>query len=135
MGRQNKSVLVVEDEKLLNWSLASSLSKWGFAVQSVVTGNDAVAQIEKSGFDIVLLDYRLPDVDGLAVARLIRERQPHAIIFLLTSFQLNELSPDAGLIDNYFNKPLDLQQLHKALMQIPGKIGAKRRSLRPSTPA
>ena len=127
------SVLVVEDEKLLNWSLASSLSKWGFAVQPVFTGNDAVAQIEKSGFDIFLLDYRLPDVDGLAVARLIRERQPHAIIFLLSSFELSEVSPDAGLIDVYFNKPLDLEQLHKALMEIPGKLGTKKLSMRSST--
>jgi DNA-binding response OmpR family regulator len=135
MRRDDINVLVVEDEKLLNWSLASSLSKWGFTVQPVFTGNDAVAQIEKSGFDIVLLDYRLPDVDGLAVARLIRERQPGAIIFLMTSFQLNELSPDAGLIDEYFNKPLDLQQLHKALTDLPGKLVAKKRSLQSIAPA
>jgi DNA-binding NtrC family response regulator len=102
------NVLVVEDEKLLNWSLSSSLSKWGFAVQPVFTGNEAVAQIEKSGFDIVLLDYRLPDLDGLSVARLVRKRQPQA----------------AGLIDNYFNKPLDLQQLRQALADVPIKTRA-----------
>ena len=123
MERDEINVLVVEDEKLLNWSLVSSLSKWGFAAHSVFSGNDAAGQIENSEFDIVLLDYRLPDVDGLALARLIRERQPHAAIFLMTSFQLNELSPDAGLIDHYFNKPLDLQQLHKEI----GKIGARHR--------
>jgi DNA-binding response OmpR family regulator len=76
MEREEMNVLVVEDEKLLNWSLASSLSKWGFEVQQVFTGNDALDQIEKSGFDIVLLDYRLPDLDGLAIAKLIRKRQP-----------------------------------------------------------
>jgi len=119
MAREERNVLVVEDEKLLNWSLASSLSKWGFEVQPVFTGNDALAQIEKSGFDIVLLDYRLPDLDGLAVARLVRKRQPDAVIFLLTAFQLNELPVDAGLIDSYFNKPLDLRQLRHALKNIP----------------
>lgn len=129
MERDDISVLVVEDEKLLNWSVASSLSKWGFAVQPVFTGNDAVAQIEKSGFDIVLLDYRLPDVDGLAVARLIRKRQPDMVIFLMTSFELTELSLDAGLIDAYFNKPLDLQQLHRALADIPRKRSTSRSAL------
>ncbi len=118
MGREERNVLLVEDEKLLNWSLASSLSKWGFGVQPVFTANDAFAQIKKGWFDIVLLDYRLPDLDGLAVARLVRERQPKAVIFLLTAFQLSELPVDAGLIDSYFNKPLDFQQLHKALMEI-----------------
>ena len=119
MGSRDMNALVVEDEKLLNWSLASSLSKWGFGVQPVFTGNEALAQIEKSGFDVVLLDYRLPDLDGLAIARTIRERQPDAVIFLLTAFQLNELPVDAGLIDSYFNKPLDLQQLHQALEELP----------------
>ena len=117
--REDLNVLVVEDEKLLNWSLASSLSKWGFDVRPVFTGKEALAQIENSGFDVVLLDYRLPDLDGLVVARTVREKQPDAVIFLLTAFQLNELPVDAGLIDSYFNKPLDLQQLHQALEEIP----------------
>jgi DNA-binding response OmpR family regulator len=119
MGREDINVLVVEDEKLLNWSLASSLSKWGFDVWPVFTGTEALAQIEKSGFDVVLLDYRLPDLDGLAIARMVREKQPDAVIFLLTAFQLNELPIEAGLIDSYFNKPLDLQRLHQALEEIP----------------
>jgi DNA-binding response OmpR family regulator len=113
------NVLVVEDDKLISWSLTSSLSKWGFGVQPVYTGGGALAQIENSGFDVILLDYRLPDLDGLEIARLIREKQPRAIIFLLTAFQLNELPVNVGLIDSYFNKPLDLQQLHLALKNIP----------------
>jgi DNA-binding response OmpR family regulator len=113
MGSRDMNALVVEDEKLLNWSLASSLAKWGFDVQHVFTGNDALAKIEKSGFDVVLLDYRLPDVDGLSIARQLRNRQPGTVIFLLTAFQLSELPVDAGLIDSYFNKPLDLQHLRR----------------------
>jgi CheY-like chemotaxis protein len=127
MRKTDMSVLVVEDEKLLNWSLASSLSKWGFEVQPVFSGNEAMAQIEKSGFDVILLDYQLPDLDGLAVARCAREKQPAAVIFLLTAFQLNELPIDVGLIDDYFNKPLDLQQLHQALQRVP-KLGTNLKS-------
>ena len=103
MRREEMNVLVVEDEKLFNWSLASSLSKWGFEVQPVFSGNEALAQIEKAGFDVVLLDYRLPDLDGLAIARTIRQKQPDAVIFLLTAFQLSELPVGTGLIDSYFN--------------------------------
>jgi CheY-like chemotaxis protein len=66
-----------------------------------------------------LLDYHLPDVDGLAIARRVRTVQPNAVIFLVTAFQLNELTVDSGLIDAYFNKPLDLQQLHQALKKVP----------------
>jgi len=112
------SILVVEDEKLLSWSLAKSLSKWGFDVHSVSTGWDAVESSAQSGYDIVLLDYQLPDLDGLEVARRIRQARPCAVIFLLTAFQLSELSVDAGLIDGYFNKPLDFQQLRQSLNSI-----------------
>lgn len=113
----------MEDEKLLNWSLAKSLAKWGFDVHPVFTGGEALALLEKSGFDVILLDYKLPDLDGLHVARCIRKSQPRAVIFLVTAFQLNELSVDAGLIDAYFNKPLDLQQLRQALTSIPHGSG------------
>jgi DNA-binding response OmpR family regulator len=119
MAKANMTVLVVEDEKLQSWSLAKSLSKWGFQVSPVYTGNEAVLQVEKSSFDIILLDYQLPDLDGLEVARRVRKIQPGAVIFLVTAFQLCELPVHTGLIDAYFNKPLDLQQLHQALKKTP----------------
>jgi DNA-binding response OmpR family regulator len=111
----DKSILLVEDEKLLNWSLEKSLSKWGFDVHPVFTATEAMVRLQKSEYDIVLLDYQLPDLDGLQVARCVRKIRPEAVIFLLTAFQLNEIPVDAGLIDAYFNKPLDFQQLHQAL--------------------
>jgi CheY-like chemotaxis protein len=115
----DKSILIVEDDKLLNWSLAKSLAKWGFAAHPVFTGSEAMAELDKSGFDVILLDYQLPDLDGLQVARFIRKSQPRAVIFLVTAFQLNELTVDSGLIDVYFNKPLDFEQLRQALVSIP----------------
>ncbi len=124
MARAEMSILIVEDEKLVNWSLAKSVTKWGFDVHPVFTGKEALALLETCGFDVILLDYQLPDLDGLQVARLIRRAQPQAVIFLVTAFQLNELSVDVGLIDAYFNKPLDLQQLHQALVSLPRGSGS-----------
>jgi DNA-binding response OmpR family regulator len=124
MTPREKRILLVEDEKLLNWSLEKSLSKWGFEVQPVFTAKDAMKQLEQSEFDLILLDYQLPDLDGLQVAHRVRKAHPEAIIFLVTAFQLNELDVASGLIDGYFNKPVDLQQLRQALT-------STRRNLRP----
>jgi DNA-binding response OmpR family regulator len=118
MATKPTRVLVVEDEKLVNWSLVTSLTKWGFSVRPVFTGCDAVKELQECGFDVVLLDYQLPDLDGLAVARQIRHIQPDAVIVLLTSLQLSELPSDRSPINYYFNKPLDLGQLHRDLKQI-----------------
>ena len=126
MAKADMTVLVVEDEKLQSWSLAKSLAKWGYEVIPVYTGMDAVSQVEKSGYDVILLDYQLPDLDGLEVARRVRQMQPGAVIFLVTAFQLSELPAHAGLIDVYFNKPLDLQQLHQALKKTPKYRGVAR---------
>jgi CheY-like chemotaxis protein len=119
-AEEDAMVLVVEDEKLQSWSLAESLTKWGFEVRSAFTGNDALALIERSAYDVILLDYQLPDLDGLQVARRVRQIRPGTLIFLVSAFQLNELPVHSGLIDAYFNKPLDLQQLHQALAKFAG---------------
>jgi DNA-binding response OmpR family regulator len=115
MAKADQTALVVEDEKLQSWSLAKSLAKWGYDVSPVFTGRDAVAKAEKADYNIILLDYQLPDLDGLEVARRVRRIRPNAVIFLVTAFELSELAVQTGLIDGYFNKPLDLQQLHQAL--------------------
>lgn len=113
-------ILVVEDDKLLNWSLVQSLSKSGFEVRPTSCGLDAVEEFRKTNFDIILLDYQLPDVNGLEVARQVRIVQPRVTVFLLTAFQRSELAVDEGLIDGYFNKPIDLNQLCRTLKKIPG---------------
>ena len=115
MVKSEPTALVVEDEKLQSWSLAKSLAKWGYNVSPVFTGRDAVEKAEAADYSVILLDYQLPDLDGLEVARRVRRMRPNAVIFLVTAFQLSELPMQSGLIDAYFNKPLDLQQLHQAL--------------------
>jgi len=117
MAQAKMSVLVVENEKLQNWSVSKSLTKWGFEVSSVSTGSGAVAELERSAFDVVLLDYQLPDLDGLEVARRARGMRPGARIIMVTAFQESELPAHAGLIDGYFNKPLDMQKLHRAILE------------------
>lgn len=112
------SVLVVEDEKLLNWSLAKSLTKWGYDVHPVFTGADAVAQLADPEINVFILDYQLPDFDGIEVARRVRAARPDSVIFLVTAFQLNELPLSSGIIDAYFNKPVDLQQIRQTLKKL-----------------
>jgi len=121
MLKADMTVMLVEDERLLSWSLARSLQKWGFDVHTVANGIDAVREFEKGSYDMILLDYQLPDLDGLAVARSVRRLRPEVVIFLMTAFQLNELAVDSGLIDGYFNKPFDLETLERAVAGVAKK--------------
>lgn len=112
------AVLVVEDEKLMSWTLVSSLVKWGYDARPAFNGHEAIEELGRSGFDIILLDYQLPDLNGLQLAQSVRKLQPTAAIVMITAFQPNELGLDRALVDGYFNKPLNLQDLHRTLKEI-----------------
>ena len=81
-----RSILIVEDDPLVRKTLASQLAKKGFEVSVAETGEDGVRMYGESATDIVLLDVRLPDIDGLEVLRRIRERSRRAVILVMTAF-------------------------------------------------
>ena len=81
-------VLIVDDEPLIRWSLAETLTERGYQVveaEDAVGTRSAVAQ-EGSTFDVVLLDYRLPDSDSLLLLASIRGLAPQAQVILMTAF-------------------------------------------------
>ena len=79
----NPTVLVVDDEQLIRWSLTERLSQEGYRLLEAGTAADALAR-HREGVDLVLLDYRLPDGDGLAVLKQMKEADPDTIVILLT---------------------------------------------------
>ena len=71
----NATILVVDDEQLIRWSLAERLRADGYHVIEAPTGQEALDRIA-DGVDLVLLDYKLPDIDGVTVLRQIKEQDP-----------------------------------------------------------
>ncbi len=105
-------VLVVDDEALVRWSLAERLRADGHEVTEAGTAAEAVTSVEH-GVDLVLLDYKLPDEDGLAVLRRVRDLDPDALVIMLTAHQGVEVVVEAmraGAFD-YATKPFDLDDV------------------------
>src|SRR4029453_7108399 len=108
----NPTILVVDDEQLIRWSLTERLSQEGYRLLEAGTAADAIAR-HREGVDLVLLDYRLPDGDGLAVLKQMKEADPDTLVILLTGHASvgNAVEAMKQGAYHYANKPFDLDEI------------------------
>jgi len=109
----NDRVLVVDDDAPVRRMLARTLEAEGHDVTTVADGGRALAEVERSTPDVVILDVAMPGMDGLAVCRRLREKGIAAPILLLTardSVADRVMGLDAGA-DDYLVKPFALPEL------------------------
>lgn len=106
------TILVVDDEQLIRWSLVERLRAEGHEVFEAGTGEEALERA-REGVDLVLLDYKLPDMDGVTVLRRIKELDPDALVILLTAYASVETAVEAmkeGAF-HFANKPFDVDDV------------------------
>ena len=108
----NATVLVVDDEALIRWSLTERLKSEGYNVLEADTGRAALERVGE-GVDLVLLDYRLPDTDGVSVLRKIKEMDQDILVILLTAYASVETAVEAMKLGAYHfaNKPFNLDEV------------------------
>jgi two-component system response regulator AtoC len=106
------TVLIVDDENLIRWSLKDRLSAAGLRVQEADCAQRA-RELLRDEPDLVLLDHRLPDGDGLGILSEIKTNRPDILVILMTAYSSVENAVDAmrhGAYD-YINKPFDLDEM------------------------
>jgi len=108
-----KSILIIEDDTLLRKTLTSHLAKRNFEVIAAETGEDGVRSFGEFCPDLVLLDVRLPGIDGLEVLRKIKERNRRAIILVMTAYDDMKTTVEAVKLGayEYLVKPLNTTEL------------------------
>jgi len=108
----SETVLVVEDETALRETLAYTLKKEGYQVQTAVDGRAALEMARQSRPDLILLDIMLPEMDGFEVCRVLR-REMSTPILMLTARD-DEIDRVVGLevgADDYLSKPFSMREL------------------------
>ena len=107
-------VLVVDDEPLIRWSVAETLTERGYEVVQRGDGSGARSAVQAAdAFDVVLLDYRLPDSDDLSLLTSIRRELPRAQVIMMTAFGRPEVVRAALDLGAYcvIGKPFEMQTI------------------------
>jgi DNA-binding NtrC family response regulator len=107
------SLLIVDDDEIMRETLSDVLRKRGYDIISVGSGNGALSMIKKNLIDLILLDMKLPDVDGLEVLKKIKEFDTEILVIMMTAYsdvQTAVSSMKSGAYD-YINKPFELEEL------------------------
>lgn len=119
----NWKMLVVDDDELLCETTVSALKSFGIDSEWSLSGQGAIdmavqAKQENQGFDIILMDWKLPDMDGIAAARKIREKLGNDIpILLVSAYDWSEMEQEARKagISGFISKPLFKSTLYYGL--------------------
>jgi len=109
----NASVLLVDDEEQFLQVLSERLTNHGLHVNSVTSGEEAVAQVENKNFDAVVLDLAMPGINGIETMKRIKEKRPELEIIILTCHATVKVGIEAMKLgaEDFLEKPVDLNVL------------------------
>jgi two-component system response regulator AtoC len=116
--KDNKDkILVVDDEKMIRWSLGEALRGWGYEPIQAETASAGLAAFDADQPAAILLDINLPDGSGLEVLRQIRHRQSDAVVIMITANVLVDETIAAlrGGAYDFIGKPINLEELQVAI--------------------
>jgi two-component system, NtrC family, response regulator AtoC len=110
-------ILVVDDERLVRWSLRQKCEEWGYQVSEAEAAEPGLKLAAQESPDLVLLDVRLPDLSGLEVLRELKKNgDARAVIMITADPQLDDIKTALKLgAYDFVGKPIDFDELHVAI--------------------
>jgi len=124
MEPKKKKILIVEDEAVMRESVRDWLREDGYEVECVETGEEALKRIKEEKFGFIVLDLRLPGIDGLEVYEQAKDLGPETQGIMITAYPSKETREKArrlGLL-GYLAKPFKVEDLEKTIRGALGEV-------------
>jgi DNA-binding response OmpR family regulator len=110
-------ILIIDDEAHIRQMMRLTLEASGYEVEEAANGEEGLARFARGGVDAIVLDQKMPGIDGLETLRRLNERAPDACVLMVTAFASIELAVDAmklGATD-FLRKPMTPEALRSAV--------------------
>jgi DNA-binding response OmpR family regulator len=117
--KRKTNVLVVDDQKTVCNSCKKILTQEGYFVDVALSGEEALKKVKDNGFQVVITDWKMPEIDGIEMARRIKEENPNIVVIMITGYPSVESSIKAlrSGISNYVAKPFSPEELSDAVLK------------------
>ncbi len=118
-----KRILVVDDNKLIRRALREAINREDFEVLEGENGKQALQKFEENHLDLLVMDIKMPDTDGMEVLRKIRVVNKELPIIIITAYKCLEKDPEIvlGNVSAFMTKPIDIEALRAKVTEILGK--------------
>lgn len=118
-----KKILVIDDEKAIRNSFLLTFENSDCEVDTAESGTEGLEKIRKKGYDLIVLDLKMPQMDGIETLRHIRKLNKTVQVYIFTAFHRDyfmelERAIHEGLLFEIAQKPLDSNQLHQLVYSI-----------------
>ena len=111
MPPEKKRILLADDDADVLLGIRDRLESFGFQVTAVSNGREAVEEMNRGGYAMVIMDVTMPEMDGIAALRMIRLRWPKTPVIIITSNIENATASLAEGARAYLVKPIDPERL------------------------
>lgn len=117
---ETKSILIVDDEKNICLTLFQALETLGVETDTALNGEEALAKLKNKEFGLILLDLKMPGMDGMEVLRQVREIRPDIHIIIITAYGTVESAVEAmklGAVD-FIQKPFSAEEIRELVSRV-----------------
>ena len=120
------AILIVEDDNKMRYALRHILSKEGYCVKAVASGEEALSEARDEDFELVITDLKLPGMDGMDVLKSVRASKPHTSVVMVTAYATVDSAVEAMKegAEDYVAKPFNIEEIRVVVRRVFEKRGS-----------